>query len=257
LATTALAAAEPLEPCVLRVLSYNIRHAQGNDGVVDLQRIAQVIRQAQPDLVALQEVDRGVARSGQTDQPAELGRLTGLHALFEKNIDYGGGEYGNAILSRFPIVRYENFKLPALTPGEQRGALAALVEVAAGRQCWFVSTHWDSRRDEAERLASTERLAALWEQNWAPAPTLIAGDLNAVPDSEVLQRLRKEWVVPDGAPTPTYPAVQPARQIDYVLARPAMRWRFRASSVVAEAVASDHRPLLAELVLLPEAKPAE
>jgi endonuclease/exonuclease/phosphatase family metal-dependent hydrolase len=177
--------------------------------------------------------------------------------LFEKNIDYGGGEYGNAILSRFPILQSENFKLPALTPGEQRGALAALVEVAAGRPCWFVSTHWDSRPNDAERLASIERLAALWEQTWAPTPTLIAGDLNAVPESEVLQRLRQEWLLPDGAPTLTYPAVQPARQIDYVLARPAAQWRFRASRVVAEPVASDHRPLLVEVALLPEAKPAE
>lgn len=90
-------------PWRIRVLTYNIHHGEGLDGKVDLGRIAQVIQQAAPDVVALQEVDLGTERTGRVDQAAELGRLTGLHAVFGKAFDYSGGRYGAALLSRWSI----------------------------------------------------------------------------------------------------------------------------------------------------------
>src|SRR5690242_10620478 len=78
------------EPLVLRVLTYNIHHGEGVDRQFDLSRIADVIRSASPDLVALQEVDRNTHRTGNVDQPAELARLMGMHVAFEPNIKFEG-----------------------------------------------------------------------------------------------------------------------------------------------------------------------
>src|SRR5687767_4395118 len=102
----------PAKPKALRVLSYNIHHAEGTDGKLDLERIAKVITAARPDLVAVQEVDRKARRTKGVDQAAELGRLTGLHVEFGKAIDFQGGEYGLAVLSRFPIKAAKVHPLP-------------------------------------------------------------------------------------------------------------------------------------------------
>ncbi|MFI4874737.1 MAG: endonuclease/exonuclease/phosphatase family protein, partial [Blastopirellula sp. JB062] len=96
----------------LRILSYNIHHAEGLDDKLDLPRIAEVIKSVSPDFVFLQEVDRRVLRSGQVDQATELGKLTGLHSAFGGNIRLGAGDYGNAILSRFPLRELKNHPLP-------------------------------------------------------------------------------------------------------------------------------------------------
>ena len=87
LALAACASAPEHEPQVVRVMTYNIHHGEGSDGRFDLQRLAQIIRDADPDLVALQEVDRNTARSGGVDQIAELSRLTGMHSAFGKALE--------------------------------------------------------------------------------------------------------------------------------------------------------------------------
>ena len=88
---------------ILRVLSYNIHHAAGTDGKLDLTRIANVINSVKPDVVSLQEVDQNVRRSNSINQPDELAKLTGMRVLFAQNIPLQGGSYGNAILTRFEI----------------------------------------------------------------------------------------------------------------------------------------------------------
>ena len=87
-------------------MSYNVHHGEGSDGRIDLERIAAVIKEEKADLVALQEVDRGVLRSGKRDLPAELAKLTGMSVFFENNFGYQGGEYGNAILTRLPVLSW-------------------------------------------------------------------------------------------------------------------------------------------------------
>ena len=113
-------------PRSIRVLAYNIKHGRGNDGQVNLQRAAQVIRRLNPDIVALQEIDVDVTRSGKLDEPAELSRLTGLsHHAFGPFFDYLGGQYGMAILSRRPIKAQANHRLP--DGAEPRTSLAVTV----------------------------------------------------------------------------------------------------------------------------------
>ncbi|QDV69096.1 Endonuclease/Exonuclease/phosphatase family protein [Rosistilla carotiformis] len=237
------------EPIRLRVLSYNIHHGAGVDSKLDLQRIADVILSVKPDVVALQEVDKNVKRSGDVDQPAELARLTKMNVVFGANIDLQGGHYGNAILSRFPIIRHENHRLPNIDDGEQRGMIEAEIALPKSNQpLRLLATHLDHRPDQRERLASAtfinERL-----DGHPQLPALLAGDMNARPDSETLRRLQAKWTSANQTPMATYPVTQPTIQIDYILHSPAIRWKIIEFKVLDEAVASDHRAIFAVLEL--------
>jgi endonuclease/exonuclease/phosphatase family metal-dependent hydrolase len=231
----------------LRILSYNIHHGEGMDGMIDLERIAAVIKASGSDLVALQEVDKGVKRTDRVDQPSVLAELTGMHVVFEKNINYQGGEYGNAVLSRFPVKRYENHPLPQSIPGEQRGLLEVHVE-AEGRAVVFFATHFDYHEDNGERLASADMLRGLVENQRGKA-VVVAGDLNARPDSRVIEKVDAylddtHSTTPQADPGYTFPANEPDRRIDYILYTPGSDLSAVQSRVIDEAVASDHRPLL-------------
>lgn len=237
----------------IRVLSYNIHHGEGTDGKIDLERIAKVIRSVDPDVVALQEVDRGTRRTGGVDQPKELARLTGLVAIFERNITYQGGDYGNAVLTRLPVKRHRNHALPSHYAGEQRGVLEVELEVGrdGGKQpLLFLATHFDYRPNDSERLASVQAIEQFLAER-AKMPAILAGDLNALTGSPTLKNLRLHWGVAGADDLLfTFPAEEPQRQIDYVLFRTVERWKVLDTRVLAEPVASDHRPIFAELELL-------
>jgi len=233
------------EPQQVRVLSYNIHHGEGTDGRVDLKRLAKVILSVRPDVVGLQEVDVGTERTHRTDQAEELARLTGMQAAFGSNLKFEGGDYGNVILSRFPIKSQKNHPLPNPTSGEPRGALEvelSLGEIDEGASLRFVSTHFD-HRGQASREAAAREINRLFGTADAD-PVVLVGDLNAVPDSETLDILRQQWV---DASREIQVVGRPERQIDYVLCRPASQWKVVEVRVLNERVASDHRPVLAVL----------
>lgn len=235
----------------LRVLSYNIHHGEGIDGRLDLERIARIIQQSEADVVALQEVDQTTTRTGKVDQPAELARLTGLHVVFGGNIQFQGGHYGNAVLSRHAIVRHENHKLPRHNNGEQRGLLEVEIELPGKTPLLFLATHLDHRGDDSERIASVE----LINKRVAERPAqlaLLAGDLNDGPKSNTLKKLAGSWTSASSEPIPTFPANKPTGQIDFILFRPAERWRVVETRVLPEDKASDHRPILTVLERVPE-----
>lgn len=240
--TAVLRAVAPGQRPALRVLSYNIHHGEGTDGRVDLPRIARVIRAADPDLVALQEVDDRTKRTGGVDQTAELARLTGLYGAFGKAIDYQGGGYGQAVLSRLPLAGGTVHTLPGEPDREQRIAFAVNV-TALGRELTFATTHLHHQSDPLRR----RQAAKLNEVFAGSGPTVLAGDLNADPDSEPLALLARHWSVVGGPNLLTFPAGNPMKQIDYVLHRPAAGLRTAGAWVIDEPVASDHRPLLAVL----------
>lgn len=251
------------EPVQLRILSYNIRHGQGLDREINLPRIAKVIQSANPDLVALQEVDQNVNRSGKVDQAAELGKLTGMKSLFGGNIPLQGGAYGNAILSRLPLLKHKNHPLPKLYEGEQRGVLEAEVFIPQIKQkILFFNTHLDYRPDDQERLKSAQMINNLSakRKNFA---AFLTGDLNALPESHTLREFELHWQNSTAAePQHTFPADRPDRQIDFVLHAQASRndlgqWKMQEAKVLGEAVASDHRPILVVYEWSPStAKPA-
>jgi endonuclease/exonuclease/phosphatase family metal-dependent hydrolase len=245
------AAAEPFR---IRVLCYNIHHGEGVDGKLDLERIAGVIQSVSPDVVALQEVDYKTMRTKGVDQPAELARLTKMKVVFEKNIDFEGGQYGNAVLSKLPIVKHRNVHLPSLDNGEQRGVLICeLKPESLDQPILLFCTHLDHRRDEQERLSSAKRINELIAER-GEVPAILAGDLNATRDSAVLKTFAKEWQFASDKELPTIPVGKPNRQIDFILSRPAGRWKTIEVRVLDESVASDHRAIFAVLELVPKSR---
>jgi endonuclease/exonuclease/phosphatase family metal-dependent hydrolase len=238
-----------VEPLRIRILTYNIHHGEGQDFIVDLQRIARVINSVAPDLVALQEVDSNVRRTKLLDEPAELARLTNMQAIFGHNIPHQGGLYGNAVLSRWPIVKSLNHPLPAPYYGEQRGVLEVSIQPPAWEQPLLLfATHFDYRQGSPERLTSARIINELIASR-GNRPALLAGDLNDMPSSRTLYELGKQWQRANRFASPTYPAYYPWKQIDYVMLYPRNSWRVIETRVIDEPVASDHRPFLAVLEL--------
>ena len=234
-----------LQTTTVRLLAYNIRHGAGMDDRVDLERAAQVIRRLDPDLVALQEIDNQTTRTGHIDQAQRLGELTGMHAAFGGFMDYREGQYGMALLSRFPIEEATNHRLP---DGEEpRTALAARVRLGDdGPEIVFVSIHL--YRSAEERLAQAQRIVEIFQNE--TRPVILAGDFNSTPDSDVIELLEQYWRIPDkGEDRLTFPSMAPSREIDFIMFRPADRFKVVQLAVIDEPLASDHRPVLLEVVL--------
>jgi len=239
------ASPEPRPP--LRVVSYNIRHGVGTDGRLDLERIAEVIRRLEPDLVALQEVDESCGRSGNVDQAAVLGRALGMHHRFAAFMDFDGGRYGLAALSRFPITASRRHELPA---GAEPRALLELELAVDGleKPLSFSCVHADWT---SEVIRTKQMRTVLDAIGGRPGPAILAGDFNAEPGSDSLQLLGKSgWRLLDKlqqAGGKTWPADSPTDAIDHIAVRGI--GEVVAHRVVEEPTASDHRPILAELTL--------
>jgi endonuclease/exonuclease/phosphatase family metal-dependent hydrolase len=235
----------------VRVLSYNIHHAEGMDGKIDLPRIAAIIMSVDPDVVALQEVDIRTHRSGGVDQLLELAKLTGMQPVYGRTIPHQGGLYGNAVLSRLPVNGFANHPLPGKEP---RGVIQAIFDplpAASGAAFDFLGTHLDL--NEPDRLAAVARINETVSERPDGRPMILAGDMNAVPGSKPIEALLRDWTLAQGAqPMLTSPSSNPRRQIDYIFVRPASRWRVVETRVLDEPVASDHRPVFAVLELLPD-----
>jgi endonuclease/exonuclease/phosphatase family metal-dependent hydrolase len=236
-------------PVTVRVLTYNIRHGEGMDRVYDLARLADIIKAAEPDLVALQEVDNGTERSGRTNQLEVLAGLLGMHGEFGRAIDFQGGQYGVAILSRWPLNYPDNRALPATPPYyEPRTALTVFSRAGErGPLIQFTTTHLDDARDSPDRMEQAMALNDLLVAGDG-RPSILAGDFNARGEAELLAILGAHWtnitdaIIPDGGSR----NIRGLRS-DFVFFRPADRWRVVDWQVIDAPVASDHRPVLAVL----------
>lgn len=229
----------------LRIMTYNIHVGVGMDKTLNLERIAEVINRERPDLVGLQEVDRGVKRTEGKDQIAELAKLTRMDFSFAHNLDYQGGQYGVAILSRFLIQHADHQKYENRRETERRGMLRVEVEVD-GKKLNFVTTHLDYQYEDG-RLFETEQLLRLVDG--VAGPLIIAGDFNDEPNGSAYKLMRFKfddaWA---GNKTEgfTYPADKPAKRIDYIFYRASDRVRVKKVWIV-NTLASDHLPVMAEL----------
>ncbi|MEW4453200.1 endonuclease/exonuclease/phosphatase family protein [Bremerella sp. JC817] len=235
------------EPIQIRVVSYNIHHGEGTDRKLDLKRIADTIAAAKPDIIALQEVDQNTSRTGKVDQAATLAEMLKMNSVFGGNLKLQGGQYGNAILTRYPSISMTNHRLPQVNPGEPRGVIEADIRVPGLQPSLKVlATHLDHRSHNADRIASCEEINKL-TKDWGDRPALLAGDLNDVPESKALQILAPHWTQANAEPVATIPSDDPERQIDFILLRPASQWKVVEFQVLDEAVASDHLAILAVL----------
>ncbi|HET6530069.1 MAG TPA: endonuclease/exonuclease/phosphatase family protein [Actinoplanes sp.] len=237
-------------------MTFNIRHGNGMDRRVDLNRAAGVIRAARPDVVGLQEVDRHFSdRSGFLDQAGQLAGTLSMHLAYGANLDLdpptAGGprrQFGNAILSRHPVLDSENVLLPRFADHEQRGLLRA--EIAAGSRPWQIFTTHLQPNAAAERLAQARAVA---DRIGAPQhPLVLLADLNATPGTPEIRALTvglaDAWPTAGGWFGSTFPNPFPYRRIDYVLHSPA--GRAETAVVVGSLsarIASDHLPVVADI----------
>ncbi|MGE0145257.1 MAG: endonuclease/exonuclease/phosphatase family protein [Planctomycetota bacterium] len=242
---------------VVRAVSYNIHHGEGVDGVLDLDRIAARLATFQADVIALQEVDLGVARTERRNQAAYLASKLGMHAAFGSFMPYQGGRYGMAVLSRWPLVAVRSLRLP--DGNEPRISLIVDVRLPSDRVLTIADVHFDWVQDDSFRYAQAQSLVEHLQgrlRDDSPA-MLVLGDFNDTPGSRTLDRFREFTLE---APKPiadsfTFPSTGADREIDFVFAAPASRWTPRRVSVADDPVASDHRPVFAELELrAPEAR---
>lgn len=239
-------------------MTYNIRHARGLDGRVDLGRVSRVIREVNADLVGLQEVDQHWGlRSGFAAQAARLAEGLGMRWAFAAAVPrrwpFPGGRpcgFGNALLSRFPVFGHEVITLPRHGTRENRCLLVARVE-ASGREMVVGVTHLGLSREE--RLVHVQTVRQRLEQ--AGLPVILMGDWNDRPGSPEVTAITARWQ--DAAAvaeslTGTQLATfrydsrdgRPDVRIDYIFASPEFRVH---SAWTVESEASDHLPLVADL----------
>lgn len=239
------------DPSVLRVMSYNIHHANppSEPGLISPEAIAEVIRKEDPDLVALQEVDVNNRRSGEDLHQAEaIAEELGMYFHFAKAIDYQGGFYGNAVLSKYPILDRMDVELPAMEGVETEDRVWAGIKVEVhGKELWFGSTHLDFKTEENNLYQSNMLIEAFDD---VEIPVIIAGDFNATEHSSTMELFDQYFkrTCPGDCP-PTFPQIDPRRAIDFIIFQPKDAFETLTHRVVEEEYASDHRPVVAELDL--------
>ena len=222
----------------LKLMSYNVRNTKGMDGIRNLQRVANVIINEAPDVVAVQELDSMTTRSNQQYVLGELAERTQMHATYAPAISFQGGKYGIGILSKETPLNIRTYPLP----GREE---ARMLLVAEFENYFFACTHLSLT--EEDRLASLDIIkSSVVKSN---KPYFLAGDLNDQPDSKFIQALQQDFQVLTHIKKPTFPAPEPTETIDYIAA-----WKHGSNDfanlsaqVLEEPVASDHRPLSVQL----------
>lgn len=248
------ASAPPSHKATINLLTYNIHAGTDAQSQPSVPRIGAFIDSLKPDIVFLQEVDRGTERSHGEDHLAQLAKITGMNPGFAKSLDYQGGQYGIGILSRWPIDTVIVVQLTVEPPQERSGgsheprvALHAVVRTPFG-PLHVVNTHIDAAREGTYRRQEIVGLMAHIKRN-VPAgePVIFGGDLNSRPTTDeigaVSLALTDSWLACGQGDGVTFPAGKPDRRIDYVFYRQARCLHAR----VPETQASDHRPLFVTL----------
>ncbi|MFD3732065.1 endonuclease/exonuclease/phosphatase family protein [Streptomyces sp. NPDC058632] len=255
-ATGAGAPGAPAPGAPLRVATFNIHAGAGQDGILDLDRTAQAVRDLDADVVGLQEVDvHWGARSDFVDEARALAEKLGMRVFFAPVYDLdpaaGGGErrqYGVAVLSRYPVLGAENHEITRLStqtsdpvPAPAPGFAEVTVDVK-GAHVHVYSTHLDHRADPSVREAQVADMLEVLAAD--RGPKILVGDFNAGATAPELAPLWQKLRDADPAGGGTYPAADPAKRIDLVTVS-------RDITVTgAEAVpteASDHRPVVTDL----------
>jgi endonuclease/exonuclease/phosphatase family metal-dependent hydrolase len=237
---------------------FNIHAGKDAAGTPNLAGVADVIRSTRADVVLLQEVDRGTARSGKEDQLQRLadllnegGRSTYATA-FGKSLDFQGGEYGIAALVRGTVITPRTESLRVVPPQERSGgshepraALLLRAETRIG-PVNVLNTHLDASREEHYRLQESAQILELTRGLNGAEGMMAGGDFNAEPGSRTYQQLlfgglRDVWLACGSGDGLTFPADKPVKRIDYLFIAGGLRC---TSAQVIESRVSDHRPLL-------------
>ena len=220
-------------------MTYNIHHVEGTDGKVDYVRMADVIRELNPDIVALQEVDNGTLRTEGVNQLEKLASLAGYkYFVFRRSMPYNGGEYGLAVMSRYPVLENESHPLPFRQNQEPRSLLITRIKIDEnGRFVTLANTHLCSQSEE-NRIDQVRRINTIF--SGVEGPVILAGDFNArMGDDSMRLMWSRGWVDL---------SAQHSR-IDYILSRTGEGVKVTGSRMLEDRVTSDHFPILVNIEL--------
>ena len=241
----------------LRVMTYNIYGARATSpaNAADLDAIAEVIRRQNPDFVTLNEVDVFTNRTGKdVHQARDLAEKLGMEWHFSKAIDRDGGEYGDAVLSKYPILEKRSYRLPcaAEQPGEDRSLCVIRVQID-GKDLYVASTHLDHRSGDASRLVQATEIRRIRDTE-LEGDLILCGDLNAIPSSNVIATMTSFLTNTGPIDQYTFPSDDPSRKIDYIMYAPIEHFGVQNCQVVSRGDqqvggvdASDHRPVIADI----------
>ncbi|WP_447640307.1 MULTISPECIES: endonuclease/exonuclease/phosphatase family protein [Chitinophagaceae] len=232
----------------LKVMTYNTHHCNPPEkpNIIDVAAIAAVIRKENPDIVALQEIDANTNRCGKINEAAELSIQTGLHAFyFGKAMDYDGGQYGIMILSKYPLSDTKTDTLPrANGKGEPRVMVTATISLPNGKTIRFGSTHLEAYNKESRIMQITEINHIAKETS---LPFIIAGDFNAMENSDVIQLLDQSFTRTCYNCPVTFDEDNETGAIDYIAYKKGSPFNTVSHIVIPNKKASDHMPVTAIL----------
>jgi len=233
----------------VKVLSFNILHGATTKGDFNLDVIAKVIKDADADFVSLQEVDYKTNRAKKFDLATELGYRTKMASIFGRAMYYDGGEYGEAVLSKYTFLNSKNVALPYTKGNEPRAALEVTTVLKSGDTISFIGTHLDHLRTDTDRISQATTINRIFSKN--RYPTILSGDLNDVPNSNAISILESFWKASYKKSNPrlTYPSENPTIKIDYVMFYPHNKWKVITRKTLWDTVASDHCGYLVTLEL--------
>ncbi len=226
----------------LNIMTYNIHHGNDDKEVNQLRAIADLILKSGADIVGLQEVDSVCIRSGRVDQAKALAELTGMHYAYVRHFAFEGGSYGLALLSKYPISKLTNHRLPIAStiPNETRALLTAEVQVSPKKK-WLVGVAHFDYRDADSRINQAKQTTSIYKKSGLPG--ILLGDMNAEPDSEPIAILSKIFQDTQPSDYLTYPANSPIKKIDYIFVDIRQKFRILEKSVLPVNF-SDHRPAI-------------
>lgn len=226
----------------IRLMSYNIRNAKGLDNITDYDRISNIIKSAAPDIIGIQELDSVTGRSNKVDVLDVISRETLMYPTYAASINYDGGKYGIGILSKEKPINVIRVPLPCRS--EPRVLL--IVEL---KDYYFANTHFSL--NEEDRMKAVEIIKNEIKKLNVNKPFFLVGDINSSPESEVIKSLLSDFRTLVPSNQLTIPADNPTSCIDYILGyNGATGWSLLTDKgVIAEKVASDHRPLYADIRL--------
>lgn len=236
----------------IRLLTYNIHSCVGTDRKLDPARIAEVIAQAAPDIVALQEVDVGRGRTGGIDQAHMIASLLKMQAHFHPALTVAEEQYGDAIITALPMSPAKAGPLPSV--GEPRGALSVEVTVGTGR-LRVINTHLGLRgRERVQQMTALLGPGWLGQGGGSDMPTVLCGDFNAIPPSAAyrlaVRSLQDAQLAQGRAARPTFPSAFPLMRLDHIFVTPSLTVeRTQVLRTRLTRMASDHLPLVADLRL--------
>ena len=219
----------------VRVMSYNVKNGYGLDGVKSIERCADVIREAQPDVVAVQELDSCTRRN----KFYVLGRMAekagGYHAYFGPTIPHSGGKYGIGVLSKRPALSVKFHRLPCRR--EPRGLLVVEFD-----KYYMLCTHLSL--NEEDRVTSVGIIRDVVSK--LDKPAFIAGDMNARPTSKPMEAFKEYAQVLSNDKKFTIPSNDPRACIDYILG---VNGTFKVLKdfVGYDILYSDHLPLYVDV----------